>query len=81
MNHTPSTQAVQERLRLLVCRHCAWAKPRDGPIDRRTPRAAGSIDPRPLITHRFALSEMQQAYEAFGHAAREKAIKALISAL
>jgi alcohol dehydrogenase len=42
---------------------------------------AGSIDPRPLITHRFALSEMQQAYEVFGHAAREKAIKVLISAL
>lgn len=38
MNHTPSTQAIQERLRLLVCRHCAWAQPHDESIDRRTPR-------------------------------------------
>ncbi len=40
---------------------------------------AGKLDPKQLITHRFALSEIVQAYEVFGHAAEEKALKVILS--
>ena len=41
---------------------------------------AGQIDPSRLITHRFDLSEILQAYEGFGNAAEEGALKVLLTA-
>lgn len=40
----------------------------------------GKVDPAVLVTHRFKLDEMLQAYEVFGNAAREKAMKVILSA-
>lgn len=37
------------------------------------------IDPKLLITHRFKLDQLLEAYETFGHAAETKALKVLIS--
>ncbi|MNF13077.1 hypothetical protein D3C80_2147900 [compost metagenome] len=42
--------------------------------------AAGKFDPSKLITHRFALNEILEAYEVFGNAAREKAMKVILAA-
>jgi alcohol dehydrogenase len=42
--------------------------------------AAGSLKPQRLITHRFGLDEIGKAYEVFGHAAREGALKVVMSA-
>jgi alcohol dehydrogenase len=42
--------------------------------------AAGKIDPKLLITHRFKLDQILDAYEAFGHAADTRALKVLIEA-
>ncbi len=41
--------------------------------------AAGKIDPTLLITHRFTLAEGVAAYEAFGNAAKTKALKVIIA--
>ncbi len=41
---------------------------------------SGKIDPRRLITHRFKLDAMLDAYEAFGHAAKSGALKVLVEA-
>ena len=41
---------------------------------------AGKIDPRRLITHRFKLSAILDAYETFGNAAKTKALKVIIEA-
>jgi alcohol dehydrogenase len=41
--------------------------------------AAGKINPLDLITHRFHLSEMTQAYEVFGNASKNKTLKVIIS--
>ncbi|MBD3768936.1 MAG: zinc-dependent alcohol dehydrogenase family protein [Rhodobacterales bacterium] len=41
---------------------------------------SGAFHPEKLITHRFALEDMMQAYEVFSNAAKEKAMKVLISA-
>ena len=40
--------------------------------------AAGKLDPRPLVTHRFPLGEIERAYDAFGNAARERALKVVL---
>lgn len=40
----------------------------------------GGIDAESLITHRFALDEIEKAYEVFSRAASEKAIKMLLTA-
>jgi alcohol dehydrogenase len=40
---------------------------------------AGKLDPLALITHRFKLSEIIQAYDVFGHADREKALKVILT--
>jgi alcohol dehydrogenase len=36
------------------------------------------IQPKKLITHRFKLNQMIEAYDTFEHAAKEKALKVLI---
>lgn len=41
---------------------------------------SGKIDPTKLITHRFALGDILDAYEVFGNAAREKALKVILAA-
>lgn len=40
---------------------------------------SGQVEPDKLITHRFKLNEMMKAYEVFGNASREKAMKIYIS--
>lgn len=42
--------------------------------------AAGTIQPKRLITHRFALGDMLKAYDTFGHAARDKSLKVILAA-
>jgi alcohol dehydrogenase len=37
------------------------------------------LDPASFITHRFALSDIENAYRTFGNAAKEKALKVIIS--
>ncbi|RYF42990.1 MAG: alcohol dehydrogenase [Comamonadaceae bacterium] len=41
---------------------------------------AGRIDAKQLITHRFKLADMLQAYETFGHAADTGALKVIVQA-
>jgi len=42
--------------------------------------ASGKIDPKQLATHRFALSDILKAYDTFGNAAREGALKVILRA-
>ena len=37
------------------------------------------LKPEALITHRFGFDEMLKAYDTFGNAAREKALKVAVS--
>ncbi len=39
---------------------------------------SGKLDSKQLITHRFKLSDILQAYDTFQHAAREKALKVVL---
>jgi len=39
---------------------------------------AGKIKPKQLITHHFALQDALQAYETFGNATKECALKVII---
>jgi alcohol dehydrogenase len=41
---------------------------------------AGRLEPARLITHRFALDDILEAYETFGHAADSNALKVIIEA-
>jgi len=41
---------------------------------------SGRLQPRKLITHEFTLEELMKAYDTFGNAAREKALKVIIRA-
>jgi alcohol dehydrogenase len=41
---------------------------------------AGKIDPKRLITHRFKLDEIMDAYGTFGQAAKTEALKVIIEA-
>jgi threonine dehydrogenase-like Zn-dependent dehydrogenase len=43
-------------------------------------RRARKIDPKRLITHRFKLDNILDAYETFGSAAKTKALKVIIEA-
>jgi alcohol dehydrogenase len=40
---------------------------------------SNKLKPEQLITHRFAFSDIMKAYEVFGNAAKEKALKVIIS--
>jgi len=40
---------------------------------------AGRLQPKRLITHRFTLNQIQEAYETFGNAAKASALKVIIS--
>jgi alcohol dehydrogenase len=40
---------------------------------------SGRLQPQKLVTHRFGLGEMLLAYEVFGNAARENALKVVLS--
>ena len=40
--------------------------------------SSGKIDPTKLITHHFKLDEILKAYEVFGNASKEKAMKVII---
>jgi len=41
--------------------------------------ASGKIQPEKLITHHFKLDEIMQAYEVFGNAAKDKALKIILT--
>jgi len=41
---------------------------------------AGKLKPKQLITHEFKLDDIMKAYDTFGNAAKEKALKVLIKA-
>ncbi|CAN5255558.1 zinc-dependent alcohol dehydrogenase family protein [soil metagenome] len=40
---------------------------------------SGKVNPAKLITHRFKFSEMLHAYEVFGNASKEKALKVMLT--
>ncbi len=40
---------------------------------------SGKLEPQHLITHHFLLSDIMQAYDTFGNAAKEKALKVILS--
>ena len=40
---------------------------------------AGRLQPKRLITHRFTLDKIQEAYDTFGNAAKASALKVIIS--
>jgi alcohol dehydrogenase len=42
--------------------------------------SSGKLDPSRLITHHFALDDIEAAYETFGHAAAEHALKVIVRA-
>ncbi|MDP4129128.1 MAG: zinc-dependent alcohol dehydrogenase family protein [Bacteroidota bacterium] len=41
--------------------------------------SSGKLQPEKLITHHFKLSNIIEAYETFGHAAKEKSLKVILS--
>jgi alcohol dehydrogenase len=41
---------------------------------------SGTLQPGKLVTHRFALGDILKAYETFGHAAKEQALKVVLTA-
>ena len=41
---------------------------------------AGRLQPAKLVTHRFALADIMKAYDTFGHAAQERALKVVLQA-
>ena len=49
------------------------------PMQLKTPSNRGRPTPQ-LITHRFPLEKIVDAYEVFGHAASTQALKVIISA-
>ncbi|MDT8320448.1 MAG: zinc-dependent alcohol dehydrogenase family protein [Xanthomonadales bacterium] len=40
---------------------------------------SGKVQPEQLVTHHFALKDLMQAYETFGNAMKERALKVIIS--
>jgi alcohol dehydrogenase len=41
---------------------------------------AGRLEPRKLVTHEFALDDLMKAYDVFGNAAKERALKVILRA-
>ncbi|MGH9141156.1 MAG: zinc-dependent alcohol dehydrogenase family protein, partial [Vicinamibacterales bacterium] len=41
--------------------------------------AAGKLQAARLVTHRFALADIMKAYDTFGHAAQERALKVILT--
>jgi alcohol dehydrogenase len=39
---------------------------------------SGKLQPSKLVTHRFAMSDIMKAYDTFGNAAREGALKVVL---
>jgi alcohol dehydrogenase len=42
--------------------------------------SSGRLDPRQLITHEFRLDDCMKAYDTFGNAAKERALKVILRA-
>ena len=40
---------------------------------------SGKLDPKKLITHHFKLDQIVEAYDTFGNAAKEKALKVILT--
>jgi alcohol dehydrogenase len=40
--------------------------------------ASGRLQPKKLVTHRFALADVMKAYDTFGNAAKERALKVVL---
>ena len=40
---------------------------------------SGKLQPAKLITHRFPLNDIMKAYDTFGNAAQERALKVILS--
>jgi alcohol dehydrogenase len=41
--------------------------------------AAGKLDPKKLVTHHFTLGDIDKAYDTFGNAGRERALKVILT--
>jgi alcohol dehydrogenase len=39
---------------------------------------SGRLQPQKLVTHRFGLGDVMRAYDVFGNAAREQALKVVL---
>ena len=39
---------------------------------------SGRLQPRKLVTHRFGLADVMKAYDTFGNAAKERALKVVL---
>ena len=39
---------------------------------------SGRLQPKKLVTHRFALADVMKAYDTFGNAAKERALKVIL---
>jgi alcohol dehydrogenase len=39
---------------------------------------SGRLQPKKLVTHRFRLSDVMKAYDSFGNAAKERALKVIL---
>ena len=40
---------------------------------------SGKLQPAKLVTHRFALDDIMKAYDTFGNAAKERALKVILT--
>jgi alcohol dehydrogenase len=40
---------------------------------------SGKLQPNKLVTHRFAMDDILKAYETFGNAAKEGALKVILT--
>jgi alcohol dehydrogenase len=40
---------------------------------------SGKLEPKKLVTHRFAMNDIMKAYDTFGNAAKEGALKVILT--